>query len=448
MFRFPNVKGFLQRCCFLCLCTALLLSFSGCSIGINADTLLTPPKLSEQQEQIYQALRDTTGSDIRLKYPKRGAYLSAFTIADIDGDAAEEAIVFYEKNGMPSTDTGLRVNILDCIDGKWLSICDRSAEGSEIEKVVISPLGTNDRMNIIVGYSTANQSEKYLSVYSYRDNYLEQTLSHDYAYFDVADSGSGAAHPDLILLGAVSAVSEQAYAAVYRLAEDGRYHEYKYNFRDRYTDYQQLIYGTLPDGRVALYVDAATGTSNIQTEILCMENTQLINLLERCSRSSEETIRRAGLNCIDIDSDGIPEIPVQTAFQGYENAAESEKILQTRWLMMQEPRVYTEHYSYYSTGDGYAFLLPESWENHVTVVRDMTGSELQFVAYDGTWTDNMPVLLHIYIAYDEADLNDHLASGYQLLHTKGTAGYLVKAEQDQPLSMTIGKLLPCFRFLS
>ena len=425
---------------------------TGCSIGINVDQMLTPPKLSAQQEQIYQALKISTGGDIRLKYPKRGAYLSAFIIADIDGDSADEAIVFYEKNTLSAADAGLRINVLDCIDGGWQSICDRSAEGSEIEKVVLSPLGENDRMNVVVGYSTANQSEKYLCVYNYENSYLEQSFQpHSYALFDVADTGS--THPDLIVLGAATASEQAAYAAVYRLESDERYHEYKYSFKDSYTDFNQLIYGRLPNGNVALYVDAATGTSNLQTEVLSMEDSRLANVLERCRRltgepfRAEDTVRRAGLSCMDIDNDGIPEIPVQNVFLGYEEAAESEQLRQTRWLMMSEPKIFAEYYSYYNAGDGYAFLLPEAWENHVTVVRDTTEGELRFVAYDGEWKEEMPVLMRIYMAYDDADCDEHMANGYALLHTKGTASCLVKAEEGQELSLTIGKLLPCFRFL-
>lgn len=435
-----------KRFVFLFLC---LWFCTGCSIGIHVDTMLTPPKLSGEQEQIYQALQEAAGTGIRLKYPKSGSYLSAFIIADIDADDSDEAIVFYEKNNMTATDGGLRINILDKVDGRWQSICDRSAEGSEIEKVMISQLGSSEKMNIIVGYSTANQSEKYISVYAYENHYLEQTLRHSYALFDVAQVDADK-HPDLILLGAVSA-SEQAYAAIYCLAEDGRYHEYKYRFHDNYTDYNQLIYGNLSDGRTALYIDAATGTANLQTEILCLEEVQeelqLVNLLQRCGKNAEETVRRAGLSCMDIDHDNIPEIPVQTVFPGYEEVSEPEQIRQTNWLMMQDNFIFTEYCSYYNANDGYVFLLPEAWQGHVTVVNDMTENEIQFCVYDGEWQEEMPVLLRIYMAYDEADRDDHLGNGYQLLHTKGTASCLAKPESGQDLSLTMGNLLLCFQFL-
>ena len=89
---------------FSCFVLCCVLCFSGCSIGINVDTMLTPPKLSGEQEQIYQALEDAAGTGIRLKYPKSGSYLSAFIIADIDADDSDDAIVFYEKSNMTGTD--------------------------------------------------------------------------------------------------------------------------------------------------------------------------------------------------------------------------------------------------------------------------------------------------------------------------------------------------------
>ena len=78
--------------------TAAVMLLSGCTFSTSIDGLLSPPKLSLEQEQIYDALRRAAGSSISLKYPKTGGYLSAFIVSDIDGDGEDEALVFYEKN--------------------------------------------------------------------------------------------------------------------------------------------------------------------------------------------------------------------------------------------------------------------------------------------------------------------------------------------------------------
>ncbi len=438
-----------QAFCCLLVCV-LLFCLCGCNIGVNVDNMLTPPKLSEAQEQIYQALKDTTGSSISLKYPKSGSYLSAFIVTDIDGDSMEEAIVFYEKTGVANAGSGLRINVLDSIDGVWKSVCDRSAEGSEIEKVYLSKLGDNDRMNVIVGYSTANQSEKFVSVYSYEDSYLELTFSKNYALFDVGKTRESD-NPDLLLLTpAAAAAEQQASAAVYQLDAEGKYHEYVCNFKDSYTDYSQLIYGTLSDGSIALYVDAATGTATgaagLQTEILSFDGERLVNQLEKMGRSAKETVRRAGLYSRDIDMDGVPEIPVQKVFTGYEALAESEQVFQTDWVTLDKGLLYAEHRSYYSGADGYVFMLPEIWQGKVTVVNDAAADELQLCLYTGDWTEPMPVLLRIYISSDEADTNEHLAAGYHLIHTKGTAAYLVKTEDLDGMEITAAEMALCFQF--
>ena len=92
-------------------------------------------------------------------------------------------------------------------------------------------------------------------------------------------------------------------------------------------------------------------------------------------------------------------------------------------------------------------MLPPQWKQHVTVVNNPSENEIQFCAYDASEPQNLPVLLRIYIAYDDADKNDHLHDGYQLLHTKGTASCLVRSESGQALSMTISDILLYFRFL-
>ena len=64
----------------LLMCAALLLS--GCSFGtFSVDTLLTPPKLSQEQQEIHQCLIESVGNDITLKYPSSGDNRSAFVLS-------------------------------------------------------------------------------------------------------------------------------------------------------------------------------------------------------------------------------------------------------------------------------------------------------------------------------------------------------------------------------
>ena len=131
----------------------LCLLLTGCTFGTSIDNLMSPPKLSVEQEQIYNALTDAAGSSISLKYPRSGRYLSAFIVEDIDGDGGNEALVFYEKTSLAAPENTLRINILDKENDKWRSVFDTPAEGSEIEKVTISTLGDNERINLIIGSS-------------------------------------------------------------------------------------------------------------------------------------------------------------------------------------------------------------------------------------------------------------------------------------------------------
>ena len=60
----------------LLLCTSLTLS--GCAYGqTGIDGMLKPPKLSDQQNEIYAALQASVGKNITLKYPRTGDFTSA-----------------------------------------------------------------------------------------------------------------------------------------------------------------------------------------------------------------------------------------------------------------------------------------------------------------------------------------------------------------------------------
>ena len=331
------------------ICIILTVIFiTGCSFGTSIDNLLTPPKLSVEQEQIYNALTDTTGSAINLKYPKSGKYLSAFIIEDIDGDGENESIVFYEKKGITINENTLRINVLDRFNDKWQSVCDTSAEGSDIEKVIISKLGENERINIIIGSSLINNSEKSASIYTYQNGIIEKTFSSVYSFMDVTDMDKDNMNEFLILHGSSSS---PAVSATYKLDSDGKYHEYKTELNGNFTEFDSLVYGNIGNQRTGLYIDAVSGSGSIQTDIIYMDSSGLKKIFAN-PEDSLKTIRPSGLNTVDIDSDGVYEIPVQTQFIGYDNVPESEQIKMTEWYIYNGSELERKYSGYCSIAEG------------------------------------------------------------------------------------------------
>lgn len=418
---------------------------TGCVFSSSIDNLMSPPKLSVEQEQIYNALTNATGTSISLKYPKSGKYLSAFIIEDIDGDGGNEAVVFYEKNSIALEENTLRINVLDRSDGKWRSVCDTPAKGAEIEKVMISKLGSDDRTNLIIGSSLINRSEKNVSIYSYIDGNIVETFSESYSFIDVTDLDRDNENEFLLLSGASSGGT--ATAEAYKLNDNGKYYRYSCRLSGSFTEFDSINYGKIDDERTGLYIDAVMGTGLVQTDIIYMDDDGLKKVFST-SEESMSTLRPMGCTSFDIDGDGILEIPIQTIADGYEEVSESEQMKFTEWFFVgRNNRLEKKYSSYYSINDGYVFVFPEKWENNITVKRDSINDEIVFCSYEDRKTGRE--LLRIYFATDQPSIEDRISNGYMFLETKGNSVYLAcipsQSDNTDALSVTEGDVAIGFR---
>ncbi len=421
----------------------LTITLTGCTFGTSIDNLLAPPKLSIEQEQIYTALTATAGESISLKYPKAGKYLSAFIVEDIDGDGGNEAVVFYEKTGLAAPENTLRINILDSgDDGKWRSVYDSPAECSEIERVMISQLGDNSHVNLIIGSSLINRSEKTAAIYSYSDGVLERIFSESYSFIDVKDLNDDGEKEFLLLKGAAN--DEAAAAEVYT---NVHHNPYRAELSGGFTEFDAVSYGRLESGETALYIDAVSGNGYIQTDIVYMDKNGLHKVFDTAEQSAV-TQRPSGCRSFDIDGDGTLEIPVQRVSAGYENAPEGELMWLTDWLTVgKDGESRLKYESYYSVGDGYIFLFPAKWHNKVTLKRDAINDEIVICAYENGEIGRE--LMRIYCAEDAASREDRMASGYVLLRTKGESAYLAyvpKYSGSDALAITEAEAAIGFKF--
>lgn len=426
------------------LLTAMLL-MSGCTFGSSIESLLSPPTLSEEQAEIYQALTDKVGNKVSLKYPKTGDYLSAFVIDNIDDEPTDEAIVFYERNGITVDEISLRINILDKRNGVWTSVYDSSANGTEVEKVIISKLGSSSENNIIVGYSMS-QGEKNLAVYQYDEGILTQDYSDTYSLADVCDVDNDNQQELIVIRG--NTASESAQAQLLKRDSDGIYSKYRTQINEAAIDYSQYLYSGADNDMKTIVIDSVIGPNTILTEVLSptMNEGLKQNLAQE---ETTVTIRPSSYNSMDIDGDGIIEIPATSFFPGYAELTETEQVVtMTNWLVYENNRLTRKYSGYYSINEGYSFMLPEKWIDKVTVKTDPLSEEIVFYKFENSLDESTEEIMRISVINSADDIGK-VRAGYRLVHSKGeTLYYVYIAEKaDDELKPDISDILCGFKFI-
>ena len=136
------------------LAAALSLLCSSCSgFNLRAEDLMRPPKLTEEQTAIENALKSSAISgNITYKYPQSGDYRSAFVFHDIDGDGQEEALVFYAA---PDLSDYARVSLLDNLNGSWVAVQEMPGSEQDVEFISFGSITRPGRQDIVIGWGRA-----------------------------------------------------------------------------------------------------------------------------------------------------------------------------------------------------------------------------------------------------------------------------------------------------
>lgn len=409
---------------------------SGCSLGGSVDSLLSPPKLSEEQTAVYDALIKAAGRDIRLKYPRSGEYRSAFVFADIDGEPDREAVVFYEKAADTEGDGNVRINIIDRRGGKWTSVYDHAGAGTGIDRILFSELGESGRQNVIIGY-TLLSGERSVQIYSYRDGLLTTEYSDTYSTMFTADLERNGEN-ELILVRPGNQLRKASLSSVSADSESGEITETSSVALDESaTEFVSVAAGYVGKETPAIFIDGLSG-GQLTTEIIYSVDGQLRNPLYLGeSGLIEKTRRPSGYPCTDIDLDGVIEIPTLTLFPGYFEDSAGTKLYSTDWNVFDNYSITKKYSSFYNVSEGYCFILPSRWDGVVTVKRDAATGEAVFCKFRADLLNSTVELLRIAVASEE-ETGALLDDGYMVLKSNNKTNYLVKCPdiEDEPLILT------------
>ena len=427
---------------------AALSLLTGCSgLDVSLDSLLSPPKLTEYQTAIYNALIQSTGQ-VELTYPRSGDYRSAFVIYNLDDEPTSEAIVFYRTQETPQSEGGLRMSILDQQDGQWFNLLDRPLVGREVESVSFSDFGKG--INLVVRCTLLGQTEQTVNVLDYENGVINELYLGNYVFLEPTDMDSDG-YSELFL------ISYDAALGYYNAHLIGFYEDGEGNslfgtistvpLNADVASIQRMSRQKLGESDSILFLDYSKGSGIFGTQLLRCYGKNLTWIysegLARRNNSYTPT-----LYSTDIDGDGRLEIPVTSPLPGYENLTVPEQLYTVDWYYADEESaplftLIKKSSSYVSAGLEYMFYIPVRWQGLVTVTK--VDNRVNFVRYIN-YTEEAEILLSIYVKSAQMSAMPPSEAGWRVYGESDGITVFVNA-YDGEMALTEDELKSCLVIL-
>lgn len=451
----------------LCLLAA---AFTGCS-GAKMKSpmgLMRPPLSAGVDSELKSAfLAAATGkgkaassSDISLISPLSGDYRSAFVLHDIDNDGVDEALVFYKLENEPSKE---HMNVLDNVNGKWVSVGDFSGTGTDVNFVRFVQMTETGYPAILVSQSLyENDSSKILSVYVCTGTEEKLTIkdvcTEVYSIMENIDVDSdGQLDIFLIQQDLTNNNSPRSTAKVFKMNASGTLDEFGTARLDggisKYCSIQtDKVSASSP---LRIYVDAIKGDAQAITEVLYWSTSSkslVTPMFSLDTQSNMFTARSELLASQDYDGDGIIEIPSQRPLMG-SRKYESPKNLYaqmnvTSWIEVHSSKDFQFTETLVNAADSYIldFKPLENIMGEFTVYSYINTRTWVFKEYSARYeTAGEDLFAIICTTKDSANKNGVKPENYLIENDDGTVIYFEAREKGAKAGITVKSIKPCIK---
>ncbi len=310
----------------LILAVALLLTCSGCSLNFfSVESLLAPPMQSGKNGEIQEAFNTLMKNEkIQLKTPLAGEYQTSFVLYDVNGDGNDEAFIFYTD---ASVDASVRMAFLQCIDDEWEISADIKGGGNGVYDIDFSDMNNDGLSEIFVSWSLFDSKVKKITgVYSLitNENSVLNLQSLGSEYCDArsfVDFNGDNKNDFVVVYHDDTGDTQKTYLRLFSLSQSNDLVKYGEIPLDSAITSVLRIQSDVasPGGKdfTRLFIDCHKTEKMIFTEMVYW-NSELSVPVRAISKPSLSNSRSHKALCMDIDGDGLLEIPVITDLFGDE----------------------------------------------------------------------------------------------------------------------------------
>ncbi len=425
----------------LLLAVIFLFSFVGCSpLESSLDDLVTAPKLEGDMSPVQQALEESVGTEITLKYPTTGDYRSAFILKDLNGDARREAVALYSLTSDGAV--SVHINLITYNGEIWSSVGDLSLVGNGVESVSFADLDGDNTLEIIVGWTIFGTVEKQVGVYTYDGKTLLQRAIEPYTNLICTDMTSDGIE-DMVVIH-LNSSEKTASAKVFSLSNSGITEVGKVILDGGVSSYSSVVAATLSDSTPAIYIDAVKGTGMI-TEVIWFGDGKLHGIFNPELPETSLTYRTGAVSSRDYNNNGIIDIPLSEVLISTKDLNEAEKVYFTNWSEFDGEKFTLTASTFMNYSDGYSITVPADWKEKILLIRRTEARMRFFYSYDketGRAGDEMFRI--VAVPATEVKNSTYSDEGYFSIGESKTLIYLAKVTPDNVLGVTKEDIINIF----
>lgn len=410
------------------------------AISADISELEVPPKLTEEQQAIEDALESAVGSNLTLKYPLEGDYRSAFILRNLSKNATSQALAFYSPAGGTE---GPHIAILSKVNNKWKMTTNIDSEGNEIDSIEFGDFNGDGNEEIAVGWRSFNSTDLTLVVYTINGSTFSNVKLGTFTEMETLDM-DGDGDKDILLLQ----LDTDAAKAKARLIsyEGGKLTEIASSPLDStVTSYAGVYVTKMGSKKNGVLIDGYKSESKMISELVYYKDGKLVSpLYDPESHTVNSTMRYVTYKCTDINGDGIVEIPmpVELGYEPDENNTNQNWLV--RWSDFNSKNGLTPVMSaIMNYSESYYFVYPDKWKTNVTVSRRLGDSIWDFCKWDAEKKKYGETLFTIYV-YNVDKWNSVVdKENYDFLMEKNGNVYLAKipsSSQKDSLALNLTEI--------
>lgn len=420
----------------------LTVSGSGCRevTGLDAQTLMSPPKTTEDRQAIFSLMRGDS-ADVTLVYPKNGENRSAVISRDLNGDGLTEVVSFC----VSKETGGIRLEFFSKdAEGKWYSLARFASAANQVDRVMFGDLTGDGAKEIIVGWGDPQTATSSVSVYRLGGDAVAEFSMSTVTYGEMllTDFDDNSVQ-ELFVLESPAQLSEEKTALIgslYRFDGEQPYISQTVQLDPAVTRYAAVSFSPINSWRSTVVLDGVKADGRMTTQIIGYDEVTQMLSSPLLSEAENPTDRGAevAVSSRDVNDDDILDIPTaELVLSPGEGAPDSTNYVVTWNNFSFGDSLFTPVCrSILNTAENYVVPLPDDGRKYGCmndpVTRTATFFTYSKMSYSGAPVDRRDVFA--VTVYTEEQWNERDTARRELLLSSTAGRVYVLSILDDALS--------------